>query len=175
MLSYYRVGMRVKSLLPEPVKIPVRSDVQLPQVGGITDVGAMDVTTKIVKLRERLDLTQEELEVKAGLPRGRVAKWESGQGEPMARHLTGLARALGVSVDWLCDPAAPDEPEAAVERGPSEAERVILALAHVIGLEEAARRLSAAPPDGQSHRVGKPVDTGRVSPEAKARPGRRCG
>lgn len=128
----------------------------------------MDVNGKILKMRERLGLTQEELEVRAGLPRNRVAKWESGTGEPHARHLAGLARALTVPVEWLVDDQAADEPPAPRPAGVvlSPEEQLLLAAVRELGYEESVRRLT------QSIRP-VPIRLAVREPEAPRKPGRR--
>lgn len=131
----------------------------------------MDVVKKILKMRERLGLSQEEIEVRAGLPHNRVGKWEAGTGEPRASQLKGLSRALGVPIDWLCDDDAPDEPPATEPRGVvlSEGERIVLRLAREIGYEDAAARLMAhGTPQPEPERI-----VVRSTPENVVSPRRR--
>lgn len=70
------------------------------------------VNEKIRQRREKLGMSQVDLEAKAQLPQARVSKWEKGTGEPTATQAWALARALLCPLEWLCDPNATGEPPA---------------------------------------------------------------
>src|SRR5262245_27507299 len=53
---------------------------------------------RLRRLRERADLSQEQLADRAGLNRYSVIKWERDQHEPMWSSVLALARALGRTV-----------------------------------------------------------------------------
>lgn len=107
---------------------------------------------KIRKLLREKKLTQGELERLALLPGGRISKWDGGLGKPSAPAALRIARALGVSVDYLVDDDQDEPIPAASPR--SEEERRVLWLADQLGFEEAVRRLtlsgSHAPIAGRS-------------------------
>lgn len=56
---------------------------------------------KIRELREHKKMTQDELGKVVGVGRSTVAKWESGENFPRARHLISLAGVFNVKVDAL--------------------------------------------------------------------------
>ncbi len=59
------------------------------------------VSKRIVKAREEKGWTQEELAHKAGLSRTVVSKLEIFSKDPLVSTLAAVARALGVSMDYL--------------------------------------------------------------------------
>jgi transcriptional regulator with XRE-family HTH domain len=62
----------------------------------------MDLGTKIRHRREQLGLSQAELARACGLTQARISEWESGARTQMSlQNLRSLARALGVSADYL--------------------------------------------------------------------------
>jgi transcriptional regulator with XRE-family HTH domain len=62
----------------------------------------MDIGAKIKRAREQAGLTQAELAKKAGVKQARISLWESGKRQQMSlEHLRSIARALGVSADFL--------------------------------------------------------------------------
>lgn len=56
---------------------------------------------KVRELRQKLELTQEELAKSLGVERTTVTKWEIGESKPRADMLVKLSRVLGCSVDVL--------------------------------------------------------------------------
>jgi transcriptional regulator with XRE-family HTH domain len=52
----------------------------------------------IKELREKKNLTQEELSAKTGIPRTRIAKWEQGKGAPKAKDYELLVKFFGEEV-----------------------------------------------------------------------------
>ena len=76
----------------------------------------MTLAEKIAWCRKRASLSQEELAEKVGVSRQAVSKWELGDATPEVGKLLQLARAFGVTTDWLLsedDPPkeAPPQPE----------------------------------------------------------------
>ena len=56
---------------------------------------------RIRELRQKKQLTQEELARLLGVDRSAVARWETGSNLPRAEKLITLARVFGCSVDEL--------------------------------------------------------------------------
>lgn len=69
---------------------------------------------RLRKLRQEKGLSQSDLGRLAGLHMMQVGKYERGEGYPAAESLIGLARALGVTVDFLLtgDNEPPKDPHA---------------------------------------------------------------
>lgn len=62
----------------------------------------MDIGTKIRQRREQLGLSQMDLAQAMHIAQGRISQWESGARTQMSlQNLRSLARALGVSADYL--------------------------------------------------------------------------
>lgn len=62
----------------------------------------MNVGEKIKQRREALGWTQRELANTAGMTQNRISEVESGKRQQMSfSRMRDLARALGVSADWL--------------------------------------------------------------------------
>lgn len=61
----------------------------------------MDIGKKIITLRQRRGLSQNELREKLGVSRQTISKWENGQVLPDAYNLKALAKILDISVDAL--------------------------------------------------------------------------
>lgn len=59
------------------------------------------VHDNILRLREGLKLTQEQLATKVGSDKTRVSHWERAKCSPNAEVLPALAACLGVTVDEL--------------------------------------------------------------------------
>ena len=60
-----------------------------------------DLGNRILDLRRKKEMNQNELAEKANTTRSTVSKWETGDSEPSATQLKLLADAFGVSVDYL--------------------------------------------------------------------------
>ena len=78
----------------------------------------MDLGTKIRHRREQIGLSQADLAQLMHIAQGRISEWESGTRSQMSlKNLRSLARALGVSADYLIgtweDDAEPPPPAAA--------------------------------------------------------------
>lgn len=101
----------------------------------------MGVIEKIESLRRQRDLTQEEVERMAALPRNRIAKWVQGTGEPTGRQCLRLAKALRCPLEWLVDDEAADEPSTPRQERPRTIDEAVA----LIGEREALRRLLAGP------------------------------
>lgn len=71
----------------------------------------MDFAERLIKLRKKRGLTQEELADKLGVSGQAVSKWETGNSMPDVALLGQLAHVLGVTVDDLLG----IEPEKKVE------------------------------------------------------------
>ncbi len=54
-----------------------------------------DIITTFYRVRKQLNMTQEELATRAGLPRSTVAKVESGKRNATVATLQAMARAMG--------------------------------------------------------------------------------
>lgn len=95
---------------------------------------------KITALIKQKGLTQKEVEAQLGLAENRISKWANGAGEPKAHQVWLLAKALGVSAEYLLNDAV-DDP--ANDTGLTEDERYILKTVRSIGLtaDEFARRV----------------------------------
>ena len=81
----------------------------------------MNLSEKILSLRKKRNLSQEELAEKLNVSRQAVSRWEVGSSQPDASNLLQLSRLFGVSADYLLNddyedslntpasgPAAPD-------------------------------------------------------------------
>lgn len=88
---------------------------------------------RIGRMREHLDLTQVELARRLGVPRSRLAKWESGANAPPIRTLAQIAGMLGLSADELITGKVPGLP--GIERvDPARREAVSQLVLGLIGL-----------------------------------------
>ena len=74
----------------------------------------MTLSEKIAYCRKRAGLSQEELAAQVGVSRQAVSKWELGDAVPEVGKLLALAKAFGVTTDWLLS-----EEDTAPEEGPS--------------------------------------------------------
>ena len=63
----------------------------------------MKFCEKLILLRKRKGITQEEFSRAVGVSRQSVYKWESGQSYPEAAKLMEIRRLYGVSIDHLLD------------------------------------------------------------------------
>lgn len=123
--------------------------------------------------REQMGMSQAQLGAKIGEATSRIGKWETGTGEPGPTQLWRISLALGVSLEWLCNPDAdPNEPMRSVveaEPAPDYDMELILTLVGELGPREARRRLlglapeQAPGPTGQdeSPKARKPVSVRR--------------
>lgn len=103
----------------------------------------MEWRQKIRNRRDELRLSQEDLAEMVGVAQTRITKWEKGVGDPSPTHLLRLARALGLSLDYLADDTLDAPPEPAGDL--TEADRMILALAKRRTYEVAILALADSP------------------------------
>lgn len=96
---------------------------------------------KLQRRRQRLRLSQAALGAAIGLQQSRIGRWEVGTGMPTMEQGFLLARALGISYDFLMDEEHDELPPPAFT--PEEA--TVLDMARTIGIAEAKRRLMVAP------------------------------
>ncbi len=86
----------------------------------------MTFSEKLVRLRKREGISQEELASYLEVSRQAVSRWEQGTALPDAGNLWKLRQRFGVSVDWLLEDAkgwealadGPAAPEASEEAAP---------------------------------------------------------
>ncbi|MGB4985756.1 MAG: helix-turn-helix transcriptional regulator, partial [Erysipelotrichaceae bacterium] len=64
---------------------------------------------KIIKLRKRMGLSQEELADKMDTSRQAVSKWEGAQSIPDINKIVQLANLFGVTIDYLLKDDMEDE------------------------------------------------------------------
>jgi transcriptional regulator with XRE-family HTH domain len=105
----------------------------------IKPYGDMEWRAKLRLCRERARLSQKELASMVGVAQTRVTEWETGKGIPTMDKALRIARALGVSLDYLADDALDDPPPATEAR--SVADEMILDLARELGYVQASKRL----------------------------------
>lgn len=60
-----------------------------------------DIGTRIQAKRKAADMSQPDLAKLVGVSKVSVSQWENGSSNPRGENLLKLARALGVSPDWL--------------------------------------------------------------------------
>jgi len=63
----------------------------------------IEIANRLVELRKKSGLSQEELAAKLGLSRQAVSKWERAEASPDTDNLICLAKLYGVSLDRLLD------------------------------------------------------------------------
>ncbi len=59
------------------------------------------LSTNIRELRAELGISQQELAKRVGVSQKAIDFWEKGINEPKATYIVSLARAFGVSADYL--------------------------------------------------------------------------
>ena len=98
----------------------------------------MTFSEKLIRLRKREGISQEELALYLEVSRQAVSRWEQGTALPDAGNLLKLRQRFGVSVDWLLEDAQgwetlADSP-AAPERTAPKARKSILPWAIPLGI-----------------------------------------
>jgi HTH-type transcriptional regulator/antitoxin HipB len=63
----------------------------------------IEIANRLVKLRKKHGLSQEELADRLGISRRAVSKWERAESSPDTDNLICLAKLYGVSLDELLD------------------------------------------------------------------------
>lgn len=81
----------------------------------------MILADKIVELRKREGLSQEELAQKVGVSRQAVSKWESARSTPDINKILALSELFGVSTDYLLKDEVGSPGEAPAEASGREA------------------------------------------------------
>lgn len=78
----------------------------------------MDFTERLVSLRKKNGLTQDELAEALGMSRQAVSRWEMGASRPSMDKLQQLSELYDVSADYLINGGAPrpERPVAVMER-----------------------------------------------------------
>ena len=61
----------------------------------------IEIADRLIQLRKKHGLSQEELADKLGLSRQAVSKWERAEASPDTDNLICLAKLYGVSIDEL--------------------------------------------------------------------------
>ncbi len=61
----------------------------------------MNITQRIIELRKKSGLSQEEFAEKLGLSRQSISKWETGEAIPDVDNLVLLSQKYDVSIDYL--------------------------------------------------------------------------
>lgn len=88
----------------------------------------MKLQEKILYCRKKAGLSQEALAEKLGVSRQAISKWETGESTPEVGKLLLLARAFGVTTDWLLseeEPVAEAAPVSAPEPEPQPEARPV--------------------------------------------------
>ncbi|MGI6180629.1 MAG: helix-turn-helix domain-containing protein [Agathobaculum sp.] len=85
----------------------------------------MTLGEKIIDLRKKRGLSQEDLAITLGVSRQAVSKWETDEATPDTAKIVALAEYFHVTTDWLLRNIAP-EPEA-----PKKAPHTASAQAHI--------------------------------------------
>lgn len=118
--------------------------INLPKSVASRYLSNMDMLEKICNLIAERGLTQDGLERGVKLAKNRISKWKDGKGEPTARQLYRIARALGVSMEYLVD----DEVEWPAERPAMTGdEEMVWHLVRKLGADLAIRRLTLTSSD----------------------------
>ena len=69
----------------------------------------IEIANRLVNLRKKNGLSQEQLAAKLGLSRQAVSKWERAEASPDTDNLICLAKLYGVSLDDLLNTDEPVE------------------------------------------------------------------
>ena len=93
----------------------------------------MNFAEKLLHLRKREGLSQEELAAELGVSRQAVSRWEMGSAIPDAPNLLHISKRFGVTVDSLLDEGGPEIPATA---GAGQKQRAVILL--LIGLQALA-------------------------------------
>ena len=63
----------------------------------------MTLCEKLIDLRRKAGLSQEQMAQQLDVSRQAVSKWETGESLPDTNKLLAIGRLLGVTVDYLLD------------------------------------------------------------------------
>jgi transcriptional regulator with XRE-family HTH domain len=103
----------------------------------------MGYAEKLYKQMLHMGLNQQKLAKLSHVSDSEVSRILGGKSQPGLVNALRLARAVGVSLDYLADDALETDPIASVEP-PSSPERDVLSLANELGCAEACRVLDVA-------------------------------
>lgn len=100
----------------------------------------MEFSAKLKKLMRDHRYSQEMLARQLDVSQNLVSLWSRGKSTPDLKQASALARALGVSLDYLADDDLDDQP---LPSSLTEDEKMVLRIFHTSGLtaEEAVERL----------------------------------
>lgn len=113
----------------------------------------MEFSEKIRRLLKAHRLSQADLAKSLGTNQQQVSRWLDAKAPPKAAYLLRLARALGVTVDYLIDDAQ-DEPAPGPGLHPDEAYLVRVVRGIGLNFEEAIARLWGGEPEGAAREGG---------------------
>ena len=85
----------------------------------------MTFSEKLIRLRKREGVSQEELAAYLEVSRQAVSRWEQGTALPDAGNLLKLRQRFGVSVDWLLEDAKSWEAQADRPVSPEASEEAV--------------------------------------------------
>ena len=80
----------------------------------------MILADKIIQLRKKAGMSQEELADRIGVSRQAVSKWEGSLAVPDINKIIALSEVFGVSTDFLLKDSAEMPPDAPRESFPPE-------------------------------------------------------
>lgn len=132
-------------------------------------VGSMGYVEKLQKLCQLRGIDQSSLAARLGLSRSSMSRILSGAQEPKLRLAHELARALGVTLDFLVDDEQGLGPGDQFVMVNSD-EQTILKLVRRLGYETSIDRLlGVAPGAGEEERGGRPVENGGTGSQGQPR------
>ena len=82
----------------------------------------IEIANRLVQMRKKNNLSQEELAAKLGISRQAVSKWERAESSPDTDNLIMLARLYNISLDDLLKTEGPVEPESHTSTGDTDAD-----------------------------------------------------
>lgn len=95
----------------------------------------MTLSEKILDLRKKSGMSQEQLAAELGVSRQTVSKWELGTAIPDTIHIVALSRLFGITTDYLLTDSIPSEHEtkSACPRSLSKIEALLLQRGYLLG------------------------------------------
>lgn len=99
---------------------------------------------KVSMLIGRMGISQSELSRRSGIDRSMISDALNGKHALRLGNALKVARALGVSLEYLADEGMSEPPPPAIGAD----ELALIRLARLMGMDEAMRRLVQAPPSG---------------------------
>jgi transcriptional regulator with XRE-family HTH domain len=112
-----------------------------PQPTELDTITAMRFHEKISRVAAAKRLNQSAIAVLTGIPQTSLSRWMSGKAVPKLGEAFALARALGVSLDYLADDSLDDPPPPAAGPDLTPDEVWILETARALGPDKAKARL----------------------------------